>query len=110
MRNNVCLNMELIRHEIAPVFNIITISETWLKDHDNINDFLINGFQDPFILNRDSPGGGVLCWVADDIASKRLYEFELPGLEAIWLEIRINNNKFLLCNVYRSPSDNTIFW
>ena len=96
--------MELIRHELSKKFNIITISETWLSDTDNLNDFLIDGFQQPFVLNRPTRAGGVLCWVRNNIAAKRRSDLENNQTEALWLEIRSSNNKFLLCTAYRPPS------
>ena len=53
--------MDLIRHDLSKSFNVITVSKTWLSDSDNLNDYLINGFQAPFVLNRPSRAGGVLC-------------------------------------------------
>ena len=96
--------MELIRHDLSKTFNIITVSETWLSDSDDLNDFLINGFQRPFVLNRPTRAGGVLCWVRNNIAAKRRQDLETHQTEALWLEIRVGNNKFLLCTVYRPPS------
>ena len=69
----------------------------------------IDGFQKPFIKNRDSLGGGVLCWVANCIAAKRRADLETPQTEIIWLEVSANVNKFLLCVAYRPPT-NGEFW
>ena len=104
------VKMELIRYEFACNFDIITVSETWLTNNDDINEFLIEGFQRPFTLNRNGRGGGILCWVANNIAAKRRSEFEINGFEALWLEIRSFNKKFLLCTAYRPPNDNLDFW
>ena len=101
--NNVNVKLELIRHDVASTFNIITVSETWLSDTDNIQDFLIDGFQTPFILNRPTHAGGVLCWVRNDIVAKRRMDLELKELAALWLEIRHKNKKFLLCTTYHLP-------
>ena len=86
--NDANVKLELIRHDLASAFNIITVSETWLSDTDNIQDFLIDGFHTPFILNRPTHAGGVLCWVRNDIVAKRRMDLELKELEALWLEIR----------------------
>ena len=94
--DNVFYKMEIIRHEITPRYQIITLSETWLNDSDCLNDFGIDGFQKPFIKNRDTLGGGVLWWVANSIAVERRSDLETPQTEIIWLEVRANVNKFLL--------------
>ena len=96
--------MELIRHDLSKKFNIITVSETWLSDTDSLNDFMINGFQQPFVLNRPTRAGGVLCWVKNNIAAKRRQDLENNQTEALWLEVRTCNNKFLLCTAYRPPN------
>ena len=42
------LKLELIRNEIAEFYDIITISEYWLNDSDDLKLFEIDGFQPPF--------------------------------------------------------------
>ena len=93
-----------IRHDTAPKYNIITLSETWLNDSDDFDNFAIDGFQRPFVRNRVSLGGGVLCWVADNIAVQRRADLEVNEIEVMWLEIRENVHKFLICVAYRPPS------
>ena len=93
--NGVNLKLDLIRNEIAKLYDIITISETWLTDSDNLNNFEIAGFQSPVVLNRTGHAGGVLCWVKNGIAAKRRTDIEVNNLEALWLEIRCINEKFL---------------
>ena len=54
-------------------------------------------------MNRPTHSGGVLCWVRNDIVAKRRKDLELNELEALWLEIRYKNKKFLVCTAYRPP-------
>lgn len=104
------LKLDLIRNEIANVYDIITISETWLANTDNVDFYNIKNFHPPFFLNRNQNGGGVLCWVKETLVAKRLQNFEIDGLEALWLEIKSKSNRFYLCNVYRPPSSPVSFW
>ena len=46
------LKLELIRNEIAEFYDIITISESWLNESDDLKLFEIDGFQPPFTCNR----------------------------------------------------------
>ena len=87
----------------------LELSETWLNDSDNLDDFVINGFQRLFVRNRVGLGGDVLCWVSDNIAVQRRSDLEVNKIEAMWLEIRENVHKFLMCVAYRPPSC-TNFW
>ena len=107
---NCVTKLDLIQNEIAPYHDIITVSETWLGNNDHANSFLLQGFQEPFILNRDSVGGGVICWVSQNISAKRRLDLEISNWESIWLEIRLNNKIFLLCTTYRPPNDNESYW
>ena len=107
--DGILYKMEMIRHDIAQYYNIITLSETWLNDSDDLDNFRIDGYQKPFFRNRDQIGGGVLCWVADNIAAQRRLDLEVNEIEALWLEVRENVHKFLLCVAYRPPSC-TDFW
>ena len=96
--------MELIRHhDIPPRFDIITVSKTWPSDTDNVQDYLIDGFQIPFVLNRPTHPGGVLCLGWNDIVTKRRKDLKLNGLEALWLEIRHKIEKILLFTTYWPP-------
>ena len=104
--------LDHIRCNLADNYDIITISETWL--HDNISSSTLNlsGFQSPYRKDRigNVGYGGVLTWVSIRIAAKRRTDLELDDLEAMWLEIRCHNNKFLLCVLYRAPNSNLTFW
>jgi hypothetical protein len=91
---------------------VITLSETWLKSSCASSSLKITGFQEPFRKDRadDSGYGGVLAWVANGVAAKRRIDLELKSLEALWLEVRTCNNKFLLCTIYRPPNVGNEFW
>ena len=79
-----------IKSELAGHYDIIALSETWLSDTDNINDFLLEGYQVPERRDRSfgvGGYGGVMVWVSDKIACKRRQDLEIPDIEAMWLEI-----------------------
>ena len=85
-----------IRCNLAGKISIITLSETWLSDADNSEDYTIQGYQGPFRrdhdgVNRAISYGGVLAWVADNVACKRHRVLELLNIEAMWLEVRVIN-------------------
>ena len=97
---------------LADKFKIITLSETWLHSTCDTSHLLLQNFQQPFRRDRENNSGygGVLAWVANDIAAKRRPDLEVFDLEAMWLEIRLKNNKCLLCVVYKPPNANYDFW
>ena len=104
--------LDHIKCNLAENYDIITISETWLHDNISSSTLHLSGFQPPY--RKDRTGnvgfGGVLTWVLIRIAAKRRTDLELDDLEAMWLEIRCHNNKFLLCVLYRAPNSNLTFW
>ena len=108
-------NKDKIDHiscELGNKFNIITISETWLKSTSDPSILQLKNFQTPFRKDRqyDQGYGGVLAWVSNDLVAKRRNDLELESLEAMWLEIRSCNKIFLLCTVYRPPNSRIEFW
>ena len=93
-----------LQQEITGRFQIISLSESFLSNvrHDNLE---IPGFHPLFRKDRGSHGGGVACYVSSNLIAKRREDLEVPGMECLWLEIRSNNNKFLLCTCYRPPDE-----
>ena len=71
---------------------ILSVSETWLSVNDCLDNILIIDFQPPCSLNRNCIGGGVLCWVRNNLTAVKELKYEIEGLEALWFEIKSNNN------------------
>ena len=69
------------------------------------------GFQS--IIRRDrvsGVGGGVALYVSRALKVKRRDDLTIPGIEILWVEIHLHNNKFLLAVVYRPPNSPVSFW
>jgi hypothetical protein len=101
-----------VKCEFVDKYDIITLLETWLSGEDSSSSFNLPGYQNAFRRDRTegSEGyGGVLAWVSNSLACKRWLDFEVHDIEAMWLEIRSGNKKFMLCVCYRPP-DNNSFW
>ena len=98
-----------IKTSLTEDYDIITLSETFLHQGLGNDIFAINGFHDILRKDRDGHGGGVAIYIKDSIAYKRLYEYEVDGIEAIWVSVQTSEGKILICNVYRPP-DNNEFW
>ena len=88
-------------------YDVITMSETWLKNNPHLLNYVtIPGYSNIF-RNRDYiRGGGVGVYLRDAIDFKRRTDIENiePELEHIWLEIpgRNRHSKSLLGVMYRS--------
>lgn len=103
-----------VRADLSGNFDIITISESWLKSSIKSDILKLAGYQMPVRRDRNAGidgYGGVLAWVANDIAFKRRVDLESSDLELLWLEIRLKSTRFLLGVIYRPPKSNdTDFW
>ena len=75
-------------------FDIITLSETWLKDNQHVLDYVrIPGYSIEFRNRKDRRGGGVGIYMRDNIKSKARSEIIIleHDFEHIWLEIEGKN-------------------
>ena len=87
-------------------FDIVTMSETWLKDNPlRLQYVTIPGYSQVF-CNRDRfRGGGVGAYLRDGVSYKRRTDIEnmAPELEHLWIEIpgRNRHSKMLLGVLYR---------
>ena len=54
--------------------HIICLTETWLKDSDNIKDFELEGYHPPLFQNRTNnlQGGGIITYIHKDIADHKI--------------------------------------
>ena len=64
---------------------------------------------DIILTDRNGNGGSVAIYIRNNIAFKRLYQFESPALEALWLSIQTVEGTVLLYSCYRPP-DRSGFW
>ena len=61
----------------------------------------------PFRLDASSREGGLLVFVNNDIPSKYLRSFHLPGhIQAIPLETNLQQRMLLVVSIYRPPDQN----
>ena len=98
-----------IQHQLANDYDIIALSETFLN-HESKQNLDIANYHSLFRKDRTAPGGGVAAYVSQNYVCKRRQDLETAGTECLWLEIRSNNNKFLLAICYRPPNADAEFW
>ena len=112
IRSMTC-NFEAVQHYIHgldKVFDVIAISETWLKDSMNINEFSLQNYS-MYNINRQSKrGGGVLLYVLNkyDVQTRNDMSFcEDDVFECITVELEIPNAKNIMLSCgYRPPGGN----
>ena len=54
---------------------VLVVTETKLDDSFPTSQFLVKGFAEPFRLDRNRNGGGVMIYIRDDIPSRHLNMF-----------------------------------
>jgi hypothetical protein len=86
-------------------YDIICISETWLKSNISCEDIKINNYT---VYRKDrsdnSSYGGVAIYVVDHLLSQRRLEIEVQRLEYLCVEIKNNGKSILVGVCYRPPS------
>ena len=81
------------------------ISETKIDNSFPKGQFLIKGFREPFRIDRNIHGGGILFYVREDIPVKLLFVEPLPT-EYFFVEINLQKRKWLVCCSYNPHKDN----
>ena len=92
-------------------FDIMTISETWLSNLDADSSLSVPNFHSPVRLDR--PGdrhGGVAIYVRDSLYCKARPDLQVPNLEAVWVETKLDQESLLIGSFYRPPSEPVKYW
>ena len=104
------LNINSLANKIEPLKNIIgnnldvlIIVETKLDGSFPTNQFSIDGFRQPFRLDRNKNGGGIMVYVREDIPSNKLNKYNFKkNVECLFIEINLRKMKILLFATYHS--------
>lgn len=102
--------LDLIQAECVN-FDIITVSETWLRDSDRDDSIGLIGFQNPIRLDRpNDPHGGVAIYLRNSLYCKHRIDLQIPHLEAVWVETKIGQESLLVGSFYRPPNATANYW
>ena len=110
-------NIRSIRNKIEYIvdnfcdFECLCFMETHLDNSiDNANIHLTNEFSVPYRKDRTKNGGGILVDVNNNLLHKRRPDLKIFWEGSIWVEIKINNQQYLLGTFYSpKPQDQTFF-
>lgn len=90
-------------------FDVIALSETWLKDSDDLNFFTLPNFHPPIILNRpNEDGGGVALYINNEFNFSVRDDLTYNSDESQFLFVQLvrKNTKFLIGVTYKQPKTN----
>ena len=103
--NSICNKFDSLKSIIPNNIDILVITETKLDETFPISQFVIDGYKEPYRLDRNRKGGGILIYVREDIPSKKLIKHTFPSdIEGIFVEINLRKTKWLLFGSYHPPS------
>ena len=107
LRNKI-LDLEV---ELSSDCDILCLTETRIDNNFNDNDILIPGFILP-IFRRDEScrSGGICVQLKGSLAATRLYNYESPDLELLWLQVKAPGRAFILGVGYRNPALRVEYW
>ena len=88
--------------------DILVVIETKLDETFLNSNFRVEGFSDPFRLDRNS-NGGIMIYVK--VASRLLTKHTFPGdIEGLFVELNFRNYKLLICGTYHPPSQSDHYY
>ena len=96
---------EFLEKDLASNIDLLMISETKIDNSFPKGQFLIKGFCEPFRIDRNIHGGGILFYVREDNPVKPLSIEPLPT-ECFFVEINLRKRKWLVCCSYNPHKDN----
>ena len=65
----------------------------------------IPGYHEPLRHDRNRHGGGVLMYIAENLAYQQRSELQSNNYEHLWADIRINNQIFAINGLCRPPNE-----
>jgi hypothetical protein len=92
-----------VKNAVSNIYDIVTITESWLQSEHKSDNYKIDGFQGPFRLDRpdDTGYGGVLAWVTNTLIAKRRNDLEETDNESMWIQVENKLKQILVCVTYR---------
>ena len=109
--NSISKKFDELNHLFQNKLDILVITETKIDSSFPIGQFVIKGFSQPYRLDRNRNGGGILIYVREDIPSKELKRHTFPNdIEGIFIEINIRKQKWLVLGTYHPPSQPDMYY
>ena len=92
--NSLAPKFDQLREVIGNNLDILTIQETKLDASFPAQQFTLAGYSEPYRIDRNREGGGVLIFVREDIPSKLLSKHNFTkNVEGLFLELYLRKSK-----------------
>jgi len=106
LQNNIqsiTTSIPLLRHAVKRLdIDVITLQEIWHPENGSIN---IRDYTHQFVKLRSGKRGGVAILTRKNVKVVYLKEYEVDNLEAIWVDVEVNNVRTVIGSVYIPPGD-----
>lgn len=100
--------LDIRRNIEACPYDVIALCETWMQPGfhtselfppftDNQRNFIVYRNDRNLVLTGKQTGGGVLVGVRANIPSRRMFEFESPDLEMVWVRMQLDVTVYVCC-------------
>ena len=96
--NSLKNKFDLLAHIVKDKIDILMTSETKLDSRFPKGQFHLHGFSEPYRLDRNGNGRGILVFISEDIPSK-LIESQMR-IEGFSVELNLKRKHWLLCCYY----------
>ena len=94
---------DLLKEIISNHLDILILVETKLDDSFSKNQFLIPGYNKPYMVNININGGGVVIYIKENIPSKEVNKHKFTKkVEGLFIEVNLRKTKLLLFGSYHS--------
>ena len=109
--NSLANKFEQLKLMIQGKVDILVITETKLDDTFLTSQFTIHGFSEPYRIDRNRYGGGVMIYIREDIPSRLLKKHNFPvDIEGMFIELNLRNTKWVIFGSYHPPSQSDNYY
>lgn len=87
---------------------VMGISESHCNPRILTGQLTIDGYSIERKDRANGKGGGILCYIRNDMQWQRRYELEIDEIECIWIELFfVSSKSLLICIAYKPPESST---
>ena len=109
--NFLAAKFEAIKELIKSKLDILVLQETKIDCTYPTAQFLIEGFEQPFRLDRNKNGGGVIIYIKGNLPCKQITFDTLPNdIECIFLELNLRKQKWPIMGAYNPKKENISYF
>ena len=102
--NSISNKFDALKTIIPGNIDIFVVTETKLDASFETSQFCMEGFNEPYRLDRNRNGGGILIYIREGIPTRLLNLHTFPyDVEGMFVEINLRKTKWLLYGTYHPP-------